>query len=178
MRYQLFLILENIRSLYNVGAIFRTAEAAGVSKIYLIGPVGIIMPEGPKDKRKQVLNPKLAKTALGAEKQVLWQHHWTIKPAIDDIKKQSLANINIFALEKNPSAKNYTKIKYKLPLALILGNEKTGIKKETLKLADNIIQIPMLGQNKSLNVAIACGIAMFEIVRQTKKKRLESSKTG
>ena len=166
LKNQLFLILENIRSLYNVGAIFRTAEAASVSKIFLVGPTGIIIPESPEDKRRPVLNPKLTKTALGTEKQICWQHFWSSKEVINKIIKRQNDQTTIFALEQTAKAKNYTKVKYKLPLVLIVGNEKTGIKKETLKLINQVIQIPMFSQHKSLNVATACGIAIFEIIRQ------------
>ena len=107
----------------------------------------------------------MVKTSLGTEKQVGWQHCWTTKEAVDNIKKQ-YNKVIIFALEKTKMAKNYVNVKYKLPLVLIVGNEKSGIKKETLILADETIQIPMLGQHRSLNVATACGIAVFEIVHQ------------
>ena len=145
------LILDNIRSLYNVGAIFRIADGAGIDKIYLGGISGW---------QKNGLNPKLKKTALGAEESVAWGHHWQIWRIIDELKKDGF---QIVALEQTAKSINYLKFKPKFPLALIIGNEKRGVSPGLLKRADKIIELPMSGKKESLNVAVAAGIAIYEL---------------
>ncbi len=162
-----YLILDNIRSLYNVGAIFRASEAVQVKKIFLVGPTGILIPKSPQDKRKPILNPKLAKTALGTEKQVSWKHYWSIKETIKGLP----ANTEIIALEQTAKSIIFTKVKYKLPVALIVGNELTGVSKDALKTAKAIVHIPMYGKHKSLNVSVATGIALYHIKLNSKLSR-------
>jgi tRNA G18 (ribose-2'-O)-methylase SpoU len=156
MSKSIFLVLQNIRSLYNVGAIFRSADAFGVERIYLCGytaaPVKCQM-------------EKVAKTALGAEKSVPWEYHQQTTRLVKKLKEQGIA---IVALEKtkNPIRKlRLQSYQPKFPLALIVGNEKTGITKPVLKLADKIVYIPMQGIKESLNVAVAASIAMYELTR-------------
>ncbi|MGC9048960.1 MAG: RNA methyltransferase [Patescibacteria group bacterium] len=145
---KLVLILDNIRSLYNVGAIFRIADGAGIDKIYLGGITG------------KPPNEKIKKVALGAEQSVAWEHHWQIWRVVDKLKEE---NFQIVALEQTAKSICYTKFKPKPPLALIIGNEKRGVSRSLLKRADKIIELPMFGQKESLNVAIAAGIAVYEI---------------
>ncbi|MBI3632329.1 MAG: TrmH family RNA methyltransferase [Candidatus Vogelbacteria bacterium] len=152
---EVVLVLDNIRSTYNVGSIFRIADCAGVSKIYLVG----VTPD-PIDRfgreRKDI-----AKVALGAEKTVSWGHVRDIKILIKNLKKDGL---EIVALEQSPNSINYKKFKPKFPLALVLGEEVKGIGVDTLKFCDKIIEIPMAGQKESLNVSVATGIALFRIL--------------
>ena len=150
----IFLILDNIRSMENVGSIFRTADAAGVSKIFLTGIT-------PKPPRKEI-----DKAALGAVDFVDWEYTENIKFLVSKLKKE---NIKIIALEQDPSSAPYTS--YKIPnaddhIAVIVGNEVDGISKEILDLANEIIEIPMHGKKNSLNVAVATGIALFSIRRE------------
>lgn len=147
---KLYIICDNIRSLYNVGSIFRTSDALGVSKIYLCGYTGT--PD----------NPRLQKTALGAEKAVSWEHHRQAWRVVDKLKKQG---VKIVALElvKNKSI-NIQKFKPKFPLALIVGHEVDGVNDNLLKRSDHIIHIPMQGIKESMNVATAFGIAVYEIL--------------
>lgn len=146
---ELLLILHNIRSAYNVGSIFRTADAAGVSKIYLGG----YTPNPDQE-------PKIAKTALGAEKVVPWKYYRQTWRLLKKLKKEG---IQIVALEQDKKAIDYQKFKPSWPMALVLGNEVRGLSKEFLKYADAIIEIPMWGQKESLNVSVAAGIALFEV---------------
>ena len=152
MKKDFFVIAHNIRSLLNVGSVFRTADAFGVTKIYLTGYTGT--PANP------VHQAKIAKTALGAENFVPWEHY---SSASKLIKKLKVDGINIIALENNTKAINIHKFKPKFPLALVLGEEVKGIAKPLLKLCDKAIEIPMVGQKESLNVSVAFGIAAYAL---------------
>jgi len=143
------LILHNIRSAHNVGSIFRTADAAGVAKIYLTG----YTPAPTEDKVK--------KTALGAEKTIPWEKAGQIAPLLKRLKKE---RIGIVALELSPNSIDYRKFKPKFPLALIVGNEVKGLSKAVLENVDKIIAIPMYGKKESLNVSVATGIAIYKII--------------
>lgn len=156
MKKDLILILDNLRSVHNVASIFRTADCFGVSKIILIGTT----PQ-PVDKfgkwRKDFI-----KVSLGAEKTVLWEYKKTITPTISSFKKD---NIFVYALEQDPNSQVFNKIKYPSKLALIIGNEPYGITKKVLQKVDTIIEIPQRGNKESLNVTIATGIAVCEILK-------------
>ncbi len=153
---ELYLILDNIRSTYNVGAIFRTADAAGVTKIYLSG----VTPT-PIDKFNRV-NGSIAKTALGAELSVPWE---SVKTTAGLIKKLQKDGVQVVALEQDPESINYKKFKPQFPCAVVLGEETTGIPKSILKLCDMIIEIPMQGSKESLNVSVATGIIVFNLLK-------------
>lgn len=148
MKKEIYLILHNIRSAYNVGSIFRTADAVGVSKIYLCGYT------------PTPLDEKISKTALGAEKNIPWEQCKQTWRLLDNLKKEG---IQIVALEQDQKAVDYRQFKPEFPLALVLGNEVSGLSKEILKYVDKIIAIPMYGQKESLNVGVAAGIALFKI---------------
>jgi len=152
-----YVICHNIRSLYNVGSIFRTADALGVSKIFLSGYSGT------------PLNPKLSKTALGAEKIMPWEYNFSIWKLINKLKKDK---INIIALETCGKTK-LQNFKPKFPLALILGNEIKGLSKNILKKCKSVVSIPMFGKKESLNVAVAFGIAGYEILKYRNFKKLK-----
>ena len=147
-------ILHNIRSVENVGAMFRTADAAGVSKIYLCG----ITP-APFDrfgrKRKD-----LAKSALGAEEFVKWEQVRSISPLLTKLKKQGF---QIIGVEQDEKSIDYRKIKPKAKNVFIMGAEVEGIPKNILKKCDVIAEIPMHGKKESLNVSVAFGIVLFRI---------------
>ncbi|TSC94166.1 MAG: TrmH family tRNA/rRNA methyltransferase [Parcubacteria group bacterium Licking1014_1] len=143
-----YVICDNIRSLENIGSIFRTADALAIDKIYLCGISG------------RPPHHKISKTALGAEKTIPFEHHKQISRLIDKLKKDK---IQIVALEQAKNAVIYTKFKPNFPLALIIGNEIKGISKRILKKADKIIYLPMQGKKESLNVSVAFGITGYEI---------------
>lgn len=146
---ELFIIAHNIRSLHNVGSIFRTADSLGVSKIYLTGYTGT-----PPDS-------KISKVALGAEEFVPWEQS---KSLVRLIKKLRAQEVRIVALENNVSSTiSLAKYKPKFPLALILGEETKGHTKKLLEMVDDIIEIPMQGKKESLNVSVAAGIAMYAL---------------
>lgn len=148
---QASVILHNIRSSENVGSIFRTADGAGVAKIYLTGYT-----PAPLDRFKRK-NTKLAKTALGAEDFVPWERA-EITELMMLLKK---ASIQIVAVEQDKRAVSYMILKQKEKTAFIFGNEVDGIPKPVLDLADAIVDIPMHGKKESLNVAVAAGIIFY-----------------
>jgi tRNA G18 (ribose-2'-O)-methylase SpoU len=145
---EFYVICDNIRSLENIGSIFRTADAIGVSKIYLCGISG------------KPPNHKISKTALGAENNVPFEYYKQTGRLIDKLKKDK---ISIISLEQDKKAIPYTGFKPKFPLALIVGNEVKGVSKAILKKSDRIIFLPMNGKKESLNVSVSFGIAGYEI---------------
>jgi tRNA G18 (ribose-2'-O)-methylase SpoU len=152
-KHQLSVIAHNIRSLHNVGAIFRTADSLGVAKVYLSGYTG-----APPD-------PRLAKVALGAENFVPWEKH---KSAVRLIKKLKANNpkLTIAALENNIPRKTVLLDRYnpKSEMVLIVGEETKGVPKNILELCDVILEIPMKGEKESLNVSVAFGIAAYNLL--------------
>jgi len=133
-----------------VGAIFRTADAVSIDKIYLTGYT-----PNPKTNFE-----KIRKTALGAESEVKWGARKDLQKLIEELKNQ---RVKIVALETEKNAIPYFKFKPKFPLAILVGNEKRGIDKRTLKKADIILKIPMFGKKESLNVAVAFAILAYHI---------------
>ncbi|MDD5043385.1 MAG: TrmH family RNA methyltransferase [Patescibacteria group bacterium] len=145
-REKFYVIAHNIRSLYNVGTIFRTADALGISKIFLTGYTG-------QPPRKEI-----SKVALGAEKTVAWEQQKRVGVVINKLKKEG---VKIIALETGSKATDYKKFKPKFPLALILGNEVAGISGGLLQKTDKVISLPMAGEKESLNVGVAMGAAGY-----------------
>jgi len=155
------LILYNLRSSHNVGSIFRTADAIGVAKIYLIGYT-----PAPTDQFGRV-NKEIAKTALGAEQTIEWEQ---IEDILELIKKLREKGCHIVALEQAANSVDYKKIPRTFlkgaqgessGLAVILGNEVGGIEPEILKECDVVAEIPMRGEKESLNVSVSAGVALF-----------------
>lgn len=146
------LILDNIRSVHNVGSIFRTSETAGVNAVYCLGTTPV-----PVDRFGQK-RKDFAKVALGAEDLVKWEYYKTGTLLIKKLKKEGF---KIIALEQAKNSVDYRKIKNAGKIALIVGNEIGGVSKSLLKLVDEIAEIPMRGKKESLNVAVATGIMVF-----------------
>lgn len=156
----LCLIAHNIRSAYNIGSIFRTADGAGVKKIFLTGFSDC--PYNLKSNRKERKAQRMiAKTALGAEKNVSWEKRKSIDLLIKKLKKE---NYQIIALEKNNQSVNLKNFRPKFPCALILGNEIEGVGEECTEKCDQVVSIPMNGNKESLNVAVASAIAIYKIL--------------
>jgi len=154
MKKEIYLILHNIRSLYNVGSIFRTADARGVKKIYLIGYT-----PAPIDRFGKI-RAEIHKTALGAENTVNWESYRNISTLLKKLRKEK---IFLVAVEQNKKAINHKSLKARFPVALIFGNEVAGISQKILKKCDKIVEIPMHGKKESLNVSVAAGIILFSI---------------
>lgn len=151
MKQEFYLILPNIRSCHNVGAMFRTADATSVDQIFLVG----YTPVPPR--------PEIDKVALGAETWMKWKQYKNLKVLIKNLKKKGVC---IVALEKSDKSIDLGKTDFSFPLALIVGNEVDGVDPNILKLCDRVVHIPMLGKKESLNVSIAAGIAMYTIGQQ------------
>ena len=149
-------VLNSIRSNYNVGSIFRTSDGAMIEKLYLCGYT-------PCPPKKEVL-----KTALGSTESVKWEYE---KDAKDLIKKLKSKGMIICALELTEKSSPYDEIKVEdFPICLVVGNEITGVSQEILDLCDRSIEIPQYGIKQSLNVAVAYGIAIFEMRKIFDKK--------
>ncbi len=188
-RNPIYFILENIYDTYNIGGLFRLADALAVEKIYLCGEIEI-----PP-------NSRIKKASIGTYKVVPWEYKKSVKDAIDDIKTKfealnskqiqnsndrnikrfenlKLENSNLFrasdfvlrisviAVEQHLKSIPYTKVEYRFPVALIFGNESTGILPETLELADQIVEIPMWGINRSLNVIVSAAIVSYWVMNK------------
>ena len=162
---EIYLVLDNIRSVHNVGAIFRTADAIGVSKIYLCGYT-----PGPLDRFGRA-RTDFKKSALGAEKTVFYEHFSEIEEAIEKLKKK---NFLLWALSRINAQWTIKKFRPKKKTALVVGNEVEGLSREAINLCDQIAEIPMKGRlarnrqpddvgKESLNVSVAAGIALFGI---------------
>ena len=145
-------VLENIRSAYNVGSVFRTSDAFLIEAIYIVGWTS------------QPPHKEIKKTALGAEETVEWKHFETSGEAIEDLKAKGF---RVFAVEQ---ASNSLKLQDLNPdlttkTAVIFGNENAGVEQSTIGLCDGCVEIPQLGMKHSLNIATAAGIVLWELVR-------------
>jgi tRNA G18 (ribose-2'-O)-methylase SpoU len=151
-RRPLYFILEDIYDTYNIGGLFRLADALCCEKIFLIGET-----ETPP-------NSRIRKASVGTYKVVPWKYYKSTSSAVRWLRKNK-SNIKIIAIEQSENSELYTKINYKLPLALIVGNETSGIKVKTLSLTDKVVEIPMAGINKSLNVIVSTAIVGYWAVK-------------
>jgi tRNA G18 (ribose-2'-O)-methylase SpoU len=145
------ILLDNVRSMYNVGAFFRTADAAGASALYLCG----ITARPPKG--------AISKTALGAEETVPWQHHSDAVSALDALRT---AGHEIAAIETSVHAVDLFDWAPRFPVCIIFGHEVEGIRPEVSARADSHVRIPMIGLKHSLNVATAGGVVLYELLRK------------
>ena len=144
-------LLDNVRSLYNVGAFFRTADAARLEKLYLCGITG----RPPKR--------AISKTALGAEETVPWEHAWEPRTVAESLRARSY---EIAAVETAVHAVDLFDWEPRFPVCLLFGHEVEGIGAELSALADTHVRIPMLGGKHSLNVATAGGVVVYELLRK------------
>ena len=145
-------IFHNIRSVENVGAMFRTADAAGMDKIYLTGYTPAPLDRFGR-KRKD-----MAKSALGAEEYVKWESKKSLPALLRSLRQEKFF---IIGIEQDKSSVDYRKVKQKEKNAFIMGAEVTGIPKNILRKCDTIAEIPMHGKKESLNVSVALGIVLF-----------------
>lgn len=150
-RFPVVTVLENIRSLYNVGSMFRTADAARIAYMYLCGYT-------PHPPRKEI-----EKTALGSTESVPWEHSIKTVSVIRMLKNQGFT---IAALEHTTASIPYYLYDYSYPLCIVVGNEVEGISNEVLSVCDIALEIPMFGIKHSLNVAVAYGIIVYHAVMQ------------
>jgi 23S rRNA (guanosine2251-2'-O)-methyltransferase len=151
LRLPVTVLLDNVRSMYNVGAFFRTADAIGLEKLCLCG----ITAHPPKK--------AISKTALGAEETVPWEHSWDALAMINDLRGRGY---EIAAVETGLHSVDLFDWRPSFPVCVIFGHEVDGIRPELLDLADTCVRLPMLGQKHSLNVATAGGVVMYELLRK------------
>ncbi len=142
------IIAHNIRSLHNVGAIFRSADAFAIEKVYLTGFTG-------QPPRKEI-----AKVALGSDHRVIWEWKEEVLPLLNQLKSDGF---QLIALDNIDRSVNIQTVKTDKPMVLILGNEVEGLEKDVLDMCDQIVMITMPGAKQSLNVSVAAGIAMFAL---------------
>lgn len=145
-------VLENIRSAYNVGSVFRTSDAFLVEAIYIVGYTS------------QPPHKEIKKTALGAEESVQWKHFDTSAEAIICLRENGY---NIYAVEQAEGSFKLNAISFEADekIAIIFGNEKAGVEQSTISLCNGCIEIPQLGMKHSLNIATAAGVVLWELVR-------------
>lgn len=148
----IIIVLENIRSAYNVGSVFRTSDAFLVEAIYIIG-------YSAKPPHKEI-----KKTALGAEETVDWKYFKTTAEAIDELRARGF---NVYAAEQAEGSYKLNAILFEPneKIAVVLGNEVTGVEQSTIALCDGCLEIPQLGMKHSLNIATAAGVILWELVR-------------
>ncbi|MBP6045195.1 MAG: TrmH family RNA methyltransferase [Microgenomates group bacterium] len=166
VRNPIFFIVENVYDTYNVGGLFRLADALNVAKIYLCGETEI-----PP-------NHKIVKASIGTYKIVPWEYKSSAAEAIAELRTQNSdvgknlktdnrKPITIIAVEQSGKSIDYRKASYEAPVALLVGNETSGVTEETLTLCDQIVEIPMWGINKSLNVIVSAAIVGYFVVGST-----------
>jgi 23S rRNA (guanosine2251-2'-O)-methyltransferase len=143
-------VMENVRSAYNVGSLFRTADAFLIEAIYLVGYTAF-----PPHK-------EIRKTALGAEDTVSWKHFKKMEEALEDLRS---LGYKVYAVEQAEHSLPLQEFTYDAPVAVVFGNEVTGVEQSTIALCDGCIEIPQLGMKHSLNVATAAGVVLWELVR-------------
>jgi 23S rRNA (guanosine2251-2'-O)-methyltransferase len=164
------LILHNVRSCYNVGSIFRTSDAAGVEKIYLCGYTPTpeykskLKNQNAKLQSKIQNLGKIEKTALGAEKTVSWESYKQTWRLLEKLQKDG---VKIIALEQTLKSKNIFEYHPPIdkPIAIIAGHERKGLSKKILEYVDECVEIPMHGKKESLNVSVAVGIALYQLIK-------------
>lgn len=164
MANSLILILHDIRSAHNVGSMFRTADGAGVDEIVLSG----YSPVPPKKDALYLTDADkaLQKTALGAEESMVWKKVTSLTRFVNQLRKEGY---EIVALEQATGSIDYRQYRGKHKIALIVGNEVGGVAGKVLKNCDVILEIPMRGKKNSLNVSVATGIALYQILSTIKK---------
>ena len=157
-RRDIYIICDNILDTYNIGSIFRLADAGGAKKIYLCA------------KTETPPNSRISKSSVGTDKWVPWQYIASAKTAISNLKFL-ISNVRVIAVEQSPKAVDYRKVNYKQsfssnkePVAFVVGHETSGVSKEALKLCDQIVEIPMYGVNRSLNVMVSLAIVLYKAV--------------
>ncbi len=150
----IYIVLDNVLDTYNIGSIFRLADAVAAKKIYLC--------EGTETPP----NHRIKKASINTTEVVEWTYKETAVEAINDLRL-TINDIQVVAIEQSKKSVPYDKFDYKLPICLIVGNETTGVSKEVLDIADVIVELPMFGVNKSLNVMVSLGIVLYQVIEKT-----------
>ncbi|MDD2822482.1 MAG: TrmH family RNA methyltransferase [Candidatus Daviesbacteria bacterium] len=151
---EIYIILDNVLDTYNIGSVFRLADAVNAKKIYLCAGS-----ETPP-------NHRIKKASINTMEIVEWEYFEKTTDAIKDLRFKN-KDIRIIAVEQSEKSVPYDKYDYSLPIALVVGHESDGVSKEVLDLCDGIVELPMLGVNVSLNVMVSLGIVLYKVVEKT-----------
>lgn len=160
---EIYIVLDNVLDTYNIGSIFRLADAVASKKIYLCGQT-----ETPP-------NHRIKKASINTTEVVEWEYAESAVGAIrkltSEVKKMQLhlgggQRLQIVAVEQAKNSLPYDQFEYKLPICLVVGHESDGVSKEVLDMADAIVELPMFGVNKSLNVMVSLGIVLYEVIER------------
>jgi tRNA G18 (ribose-2'-O)-methylase SpoU len=152
-RQDIYIILDNVLDTYNVGAVFRLADAVGAKKVYLCAGT-----ETPP-------NSRIKKSSVSTWQWIDWEYSPTAIEAVEKLKSQ-IPNITIISVELHENAKPYDQVEYPLPVALIVGHESDGVSQEAMDASDLLVQLPQLGINTSLNVMVSLGITLYEVLEK------------
>jgi 23S rRNA (guanosine2251-2'-O)-methyltransferase len=150
-RRGIYIICDNILDAFNIGSIFRLADAVGVSKIYLCG------------KTQTPPYHRIAKAAVGTDKWISWEHVDSAVEAINRVKRQG-SRVKVFAIEQGKGSVDFRKVKFVEPLAFVIGHETTGVSRDAISTADQLVEIPMFGVNRSLNVLVSLAMIMSKVI--------------
>lgn len=153
-RNDIYIVLDDVLDTYNIGSIFRLADAVAAKKIYLCGETEI-----PP-------NPRIKKASINTTEVVNWEYSSTVIEVVESLKLK-VKNLKVVAIEQSIKSVPYNKFEYKLPVCLIVGHESDGVSKEVLDMADGIVELPMFGVNKSLNVMVSLGIVLYQVIEDT-----------
>jgi 23S rRNA (guanosine2251-2'-O)-methyltransferase len=149
----IYIVLDNVMDTYNIGSIFRLADSVAAEKVILCGET-----ETPPHTR-------IKKASINTTEWVSWEHFATTVEAIKDLRAK-IKDLRIIAVEQDSKSIPYDKADYQFPIALVVGHESTGVSREALDLCDQIVEIPMWGVNKSLNVVVSLGIVLFKAMEK------------
>jgi 23S rRNA (guanosine2251-2'-O)-methyltransferase len=149
----IYIIVDNVLDTYNVGGIFRLADAVAAEKVILCGQT-----ETPPDSR-------IKKASINTTEWVSWEYFPSAIEAINDLRFK-IHDLRVVAIEQSRKSIPYDKAEYNFPIALVVGHESDGVSKEVLEIADQTVEIPMWGVNKSLNVIVSLGIVLYETMRE------------
>lgn len=152
-RNPVYIILDNVLDTYNVGAVFRLADAVAAEKVILCGGT-----ETPP-------NHRIKKASINTTEWVEWEYASTAVEAISDLRSQ-ISNIQVVAVEQSDKGVPYTEADYSFPIALVVGHETDGVSQDTMDACDLIVELPMWGVNKSMNVMVSLAIALFKVMEK------------
>lgn len=149
----IYIVLDNVLDTYNIGAIFRLAEAVAVEKVIICGES-----ETPP-------NHRIKKASINTTEWVNWEYAETAASAVESLKSK-VKSLQVIAVEQDKRSVPYDKYDYSFPIALVVGHETHGVSKEVLDQCDGIVELPMFGVNISLNVMVSLGIVLYEVVEK------------
>ena len=149
----IYIILDNVLDTYNIGAIFRLADAVAAEKVIICGES-----EVPPHTR-------IKKASINTTEWVSWSYASTAVEALQELRIKN-QELRIVCIEQDPRSVPYDEFEYQFPIALVVGHETTGVSKEVLKMSDAVVELPMFGVNKSLNVMVSLGIVLYEVLER------------